>query len=510
LVASAKFLIPAAFFVFFAQQAGLHSLPFFRNPSAAEQNVLALSDVTQPASTLASTYEVIVVATAAEAKNETTPNDHRAVYLALTALWLAGCLTLFSVWGIRRRTFLRSLKLGSRVRSGREWQILVRARETLHLKQDVGLVLSPLKIEPAVWRVWRPLVVMPDSIGNQLDDQELEAIMLHELVHIQKRDNLIGNLQFVLCALLWFHPLVWFISRRIFDEREQACDESVMEVCKAPEAYASSILKVVRFCFGWRVEGVAGAASGSNLRRRIENIMTIGNTKRRAGAASRLMAGALVATALVVLVCAGVYSEARGIDAKPTEVRAQGLEATAVNVAEIISSGAAGAASSEPQKRKLPPPPPEPVQPPQPDQVPQPAQAPQPSQVPQPGQPPQPAQAPQPDQGPQPDHYPPPPEPAQAPRPGHAPHPSQAPPPPPPAAFGAGMGNGPAAGMGRGVAAGVGRATGVGSGRGIRAAGGRGIGAGVGTTPTAAPSIIAMPPTPASAPTAPAPPANQD
>jgi beta-lactamase regulating signal transducer with metallopeptidase domain len=267
LVASAKFLVPAAFFVFFAQQAGVDALPFFRNAPYAEQNALAVGDVTQPASALAFNYEVTVTATTpGTTPNETTSNDHRGIYLALTALWLAGCVTLLSAWGIRRRTFLRSLKLGSSVRSGREWQILVRARETLHLKQDIGLVISPLKIEPAVWRVWRPVVVMPDSIGSQLDDQELEAIMLHELVHIQRRDNLIGNLQFALCALLWFHPLVWFISRKIFDEREQACDESVMEVCKAPEAYASSILKVVRFCFGWRVEGVAGAASGSNFK----------------------------------------------------------------------------------------------------------------------------------------------------------------------------------------------------------------------------------------------------
>ncbi len=92
-----------------------------------------------------------------------------------------------------------------------------------------------------------------------------------------------------------------------------------MEVCRAPEAYASSILKVVRFCIGWRVAGVIGAASGSNLRRRIENIMSIGNTKRRADGASRLLAGMLVGVALLILVGTGIYSRPCTVNAAAKE-----------------------------------------------------------------------------------------------------------------------------------------------------------------------------------------------
>jgi TonB family protein len=230
------------------------------------------------------------------------------VYLALTAVWLAGSLTILLLWAIRRRKFLRSLQRGQTIQQGREWQALERAKETLRSKSMVGLLISPLKTEPAVWHVWRPIIVLPESIASHLDDDELEAIMLHELVHIERRDNLIGNLQLALCALLWFHPLVWFISRKLFDERELACDERVMEVCRAPEAYASSILKVVRFCFGWRVAGAIGAASGSNLRRRIENIMSTGNTIRRASGPSYVLAGMLLGVALLILVGAGIYS----------------------------------------------------------------------------------------------------------------------------------------------------------------------------------------------------------
>ena len=456
LLASAKFIIPAALFVFFAQQAGLDSLRFFHEAQPTPQNAFLVNGVTQPVSALAFNYEVTVEAT--------TTSDHKGIYFALTLVWLAGCVLLLFVWGIRRRKFLRSLKLGRSLRAGREWQVLARARETLHLKGDVGLVISPMKIEPAVWRVWRPVVVMPELIANQLDDEELEAIMLHELVHIQRRDNLIANLQLALCALLWFHPLVWFISRKLFDEREQACDERVLEVCGAPEAYASSILKVVRFCFGWRVAGVTGAGSGSNLRRRIENIMSMGNTKRRSGAASRLLAIALVGTALLVLVGAGVYSKARGLDVKANDVGSERFETTPVNKAEVGSNLPADGAGSTLQKTKpAPPVPPQPSQPSQPDQPPQPAQAPEPAQGPEPSQAPQPVHAPQP---------------SSAPKPAHAPQPSQA---PQPGSIGVGVGNGARIGEGRGV--------------------GRGV--------PGRPFTIAAPASPAAAPAAPPPPAKK-
>jgi beta-lactamase regulating signal transducer with metallopeptidase domain len=411
LLASAKFIVPAVLFVFVVQLVGIDSLPFFRDAPAEEQNASLVTGVTEPVSAIVLDHEVTVIANATD--------DHKQIYLGLTAVWLAGFTALVAVWAIRRRSFLRSLKLGRRLQTGREWQALSRARATLQMSTEVGLLISPLQIEPAAWRVWRPVVVMPESIANQLDDEELEAIMLHELIHIQRHDNLIANLQLALCALLWFHPLVWFLSRRLFDEREQACDERVMEVCGAPEVYASSILKVVRFCFGWKVAGVAGAASGSNLKRRIENIMTRGNSKRRVGAVSALLAGSLVGVALLVLVGANVYSQAQNRNAAS--------DVAAVSNDQNPLSGVENDVNGPPaQKRRAVPPPPTEA-PAQPSQPPQPAQAVQPPSQPEAVQPPQPGEAapvPQPAQVPNPSSVP---NPAQAPRPSRS-----VPPPPPP------------------------------------------------------------------------------
>jgi TonB family protein len=348
LIASAKFIIPAAALVFLAQQSGIDSLSFFRGAQNAELKASLLYGITEPVATFSSTYEVAVVATDAIRHNE--------VYFALTAIWLAGSLSILLLWAIRRRRFLRSLQGGQTLLHGREWQAIERAQQTLRSNSKVGLLISPLKTEPAVWHVWRPLIVLPESIASHLDDDELEAIMLHELVHIQRHDNLIGNLQLALSALLWFHPLVWFISRKLFDEREQACDERVMEVCRTPEAYASSILKVVRFCFGWRVAGVIGAASGSNLRRRIENIMSTGNAKRGASRLSRLLAGMLLGVALLILVGAGIYSRPRAVSAAAKETEEIQTASGVMQEPLAVIDGR----SSRKTKQLTPPPPPAP------------------------------------------------------------------------------------------------------------------------------------------------------
>jgi len=381
LLASAKFLIPAALFVFLAQQTGIQSFPFLREFQQTDQTSVLLYGFAEPVVTLASTYEVTIVAGNAA--------RHHEIYFALTAIWLIGVLTILLLWGIRRHRFLRSLRLSQTRPHDREWQALERARSSLRWQGKVGLVISPLKIEPAVWRVWQPTIVLPKSIAKHLDEDELEAIMLHELVHIQRHDNLIGNVQLALCALLWFHPLVWFISHRLFDEREQACDERVMEVCRKPEAYASSILKVVRFCFGWRVAGVTGAASGSNLRRRIENIMSTGNAKRSSGMASRLLAVALVGLALLILVAAGVYSRPRALKTTRGE---SGKVASLTGSDQMTPESAAAADKRSSKKVKQPPsPPPSPASPsvpPTPAQPPQPPQPAQPVQTAQPAEPP--------------------------------------------------------------------------------------------------------------------------
>ncbi|MCA1632951.1 MAG: M56 family metallopeptidase [Acidobacteria bacterium] len=265
LVAAAKFVVPSALFAYLARGAGVEASWLSGRGADAAAGVPVIYQLAGPLSSINAAREVGANAAGTAHASE--------LYCALTLLWLAGCAALLLVWLRRRREFLRAAAEGHEAYAGREFEALESAWRRLGSGGDVKLLLSPRGVEPGVWRTRSPVILLPESIAEHLDAEELEALMLHELVHVERRDNAVGNLQMALSCLFWFHPLVWFVGRRLLAEREQACDERVLEVGGQRGAYASSILKVVRFCFGWKVAGVSGAAAGSNLRRRIEKIM---------------------------------------------------------------------------------------------------------------------------------------------------------------------------------------------------------------------------------------------
>jgi hypothetical protein len=99
-------------------------------------------------------------------------------------------------------------------------------------------------------------------------------------------------------TLFWFHPLVWWIERRLVDERERACDEEVLRVTGEPQTYAEGILNVCKFYKESSLVCVSGV-TGSNLKTRIEEIMT-NRITRKLGLARALLL--IVAGLLVVVV----------------------------------------------------------------------------------------------------------------------------------------------------------------------------------------------------------------
>lgn len=82
---------------------------------------------------------------------------------------------------------------------------------------------------PAVSGLFLPRIVLPRDIDRMLTREELDAVVLHELTHARRRDNLIRLLYEFALSVLWFHPLVWLAGRRIAMYRELSCDESVTE-----------------------------------------------------------------------------------------------------------------------------------------------------------------------------------------------------------------------------------------------------------------------------------------
>ena len=292
LIAATKFLLPSSLLLLIAEQYGLKIsllLPPAASATRSTEVIFQVAEqVTRP----------IPQWVSSAALTPTPASAHQEIYCALTVIWLLGIAAMFGVWMKRRWQFAQAVRGGRRLAHGREAEALRRVQLWLLVKREVALAVSPRITELGVWQLWRPIIVLPEGMAERLSDEELEAVMMHELIHVQSWDNLFGMLQMLLCCALWFHPLVWLIDRWLLSERELICDELVITCGGAPQIYAGSLWKVVQFGLGWPVAGVSRAAS-SNLRRRIEQMMIADKQTKLSLAHCALISAA--ALALVVL-----------------------------------------------------------------------------------------------------------------------------------------------------------------------------------------------------------------
>ena len=159
-------------------------------------------------------------------------------------------------------------------KNGREVAILRRLEILAQTRRQMIPVLrSQEMMEPGIFGIFRPVILWPERLSEHLENEHIEAILAHELMHVRRHDNLAAAIHMVVEALFWFHPVVWWMESRMLEERERACDEAVVQFAGRPEVYAESLLKACRFCAESPLKCVSGIAS-ADLRKRIVRIMT--------------------------------------------------------------------------------------------------------------------------------------------------------------------------------------------------------------------------------------------
>ena len=225
--------------------------------------------------------------------------------VVLAGVWLCGVVVVLGVWGGGWRKVMRTLRRAVRAEDddGREVRILRRVEAAMGARRPVRLMLSREWMEPGIFGILRPVLIWPEGLSARLDDEHIEAIVAHELMHARRRDNLTAALHMLVEAAFWFHPLVWWMERRMVEERERACDEAVVEMGSRPGVYAESLLKAVRFCVESPLVCVAGV-TGADLNRRVRSIMTL--RLRKLGVAGKVGLTALGLAAIAVPLAFGV------------------------------------------------------------------------------------------------------------------------------------------------------------------------------------------------------------
>ena len=242
LAASVKFLIPFSVLVTIGSQLGSRSAPVVIQPQLTN----LMDEISQP---FARSADVSTLTAA--------PPSPSHLPMILLGVWLCGVMLGLIFW-------LRLL---------REARAVQRAATPLDLQLPIPVMCSSARLEPGVFGIRKPVLVLPSGITNRLTPPQLEAVLAHELCHVRRRDNLTAAIHMVVEVIFWFHPLVWWIRMQLVAERERACDEEVVRLAGDPQVYAEAILNVCKLYIESPLVCVSGG-TGGDLKRRIEAIMS--------------------------------------------------------------------------------------------------------------------------------------------------------------------------------------------------------------------------------------------
>jgi bla regulator protein blaR1 len=261
LAASVKFLLPFSLLTGIGNRLALHSAPVIGAPHWS----FAAERISQPF-TASPALPQVVTAPAV--------NPLAAVILSI---WLCGIAAGIVFW-LRCWRHMRANRL---------------AAVPLALEFAVPVLSSATRLEPGVFGICRPVLLLPEGIADRLTAAQLETIIAHEMCHVRRRDNLTAAVHMIVEILFWFHPLVWWIRARLLEERERACDETIIQSGTEPEVYAEGILKVCQFYLESPLACASGI-TGSDLKKRIGSIMARRIASRLSFSRKLLLAAAAV------------------------------------------------------------------------------------------------------------------------------------------------------------------------------------------------------------------------
>src|SRR5437660_2961024 len=163
----------------------------------------------------------------------------------VVGLWAVGALG----WAARLVPGLLALR---RIARGAErWstrdadRALAEAVRLAGVSRPVILLRSRDVQVPATWGARRPVVALPHAAMDWTPER-LRLVLLHELLHVRRRDALVESVLWLVEGLYWFHPAMWLAARRLRLERERACDEAVLATGARASDYCEHLVEIMR------------------------------------------------------------------------------------------------------------------------------------------------------------------------------------------------------------------------------------------------------------------------
>lgn len=138
---------------------------------------------------------------------------------------------------------VQQLKQAAYSKIPEDWKgLFERLVHSMNISRKIDFRISNQVNVPLVIGFFKPVILFPFALVNQMDLNQVEAILIHELSHIRRNDYLFNLLKTVVETILFFNPFVWLTGKFIQIEREHACDDMVVKTTHTPLTYAHALL----------------------------------------------------------------------------------------------------------------------------------------------------------------------------------------------------------------------------------------------------------------------------
>jgi len=209
-----------------------------------------------------------------EAEHASAPLSWSSI---IALVWLAGSACWFAVSLIRIERFQRSLRCVGPAPERLRQQV-----EQLALRMGLSrcptVWLAPGRISPLLWALGGPpRLFIPTVLWDRLNQDQRETLLAHELAHLRRGDHWVRGLELLVTGLYWWHPVVWWACRELWEAEERCCDAWVVwALPDSARAYATALVETVDFLSETQI-ALPASASGighvPDLRRRLTMIM---------------------------------------------------------------------------------------------------------------------------------------------------------------------------------------------------------------------------------------------
>lgn len=224
----------------------------------------------------------------------------------LSLLWLIG-VTFLSIRFLINLLYIYQLKTYKTKPASIEWEGRLRTiAEKINIHRQIKLVESALVQIPTVVGWLKPVILFPLGMFTALPPHEIESILAHELAHIRRNDFIINILQSIVEILFFYHPVVWYISKNIENERENCCDDIAIAVTGDSLTYIKALTNLANLKINTLTPALAITGKNGSLLQRVSRIARntnlVNRWARQHTISPKLTAAMIVIMSLLLLV----------------------------------------------------------------------------------------------------------------------------------------------------------------------------------------------------------------